>query len=80
MFPGLKGYYYAELKCMGYPIAAFLFSNAGGMVGGQWTKKELTPVIAYSPEAGERRFLHLLEKLARRRPSDPKSHRLLRIA
>jgi len=61
-----KGVYYAELRCMTYPLAGFLFSTVGEAVGGRWAKSELLPAVNYTLGWGYARFAKLYERVSRR--------------
>lgn len=49
MMPAIRGLYYAELLCMRYPIAGFLFETDEDEEG-QWTDDELVPIDLCTPE------------------------------
>lgn len=61
-----SGVYYAELRCMTYPLAGFLFSTEGAAVGGRWVKSELFPAVNYTLGWGYVRFAKLYERVSRR--------------
>ncbi len=51
-----SGVYYAELLCMEYPIAGFVFRTNGHEANGEWFGKELEPLSKFSNEAACARF------------------------
>lgn len=67
-----RGVYYAELRCMGYPVAGLLFSTEEGAVAVKQTKKDLFPHTGDSYEERVLRFDHLVKRESRRggSPSD----------
>ena len=58
--PMYHGVYYAELLCMEYPIAGFVFSTSGIQIRDQWCGEGLKPLEEYSPEAAEERYARLV--------------------
>ncbi len=55
-----RGVYYAELLCMEYPIAGFVFRTFGPEVDGGWYGEGLEPLGEYSVEAARARFERLV--------------------
>lgn len=55
-----RGVFYAELLCMEYPIAGFVFSTNGPELAGGWYDEGATPLEEYSPAAAEERFQRLV--------------------
>lgn len=53
------GVFYAELLCMEYPIAGFMFDTEGSDTRGKWFGKDLEPLDEYSPEAAAARWISL---------------------
>lgn len=51
-----SGIYYAELLCMQYPVAGFVFSTSGSERKGEWTGKGIEPLEEYSPETARARY------------------------
>lgn len=56
-----RGPYYAELLCMQYPIAGFVFSTRGPEVKGECYGANIVPFDDYSKEAAEERFRRFAE-------------------
>lgn len=54
------GVYYAELLCMEYPVAGFVFSTSGPEVMGMWYDEGTDPFDEYSADAARERFERLL--------------------
>lgn len=55
-----RGVYYAELLCMEYPIAGFVFRTFGPQIDGGWYGEGLEPLGEYSVEAARARFERLV--------------------
>lgn len=55
-----RGVYYAELLCMEYPIAGFVFRTFGPEIDGGWYGEGLEPLGEYSVEAARARFERLV--------------------
>lgn len=55
-----SGAFYAELLCMEYPIAGFVFGIHGPNMRGQWYGDDIKALNEYSPEAATARFKHLI--------------------
>lgn len=53
------GITYAELRCMGYPVAGMVFSTEGPTVEGPWCSHQLLPIDDWSPD----KFYGKLENL-----------------
>lgn len=51
-----RGVHYAELLCMGYAIAGFVFSTSRNESDGFWHGDEIAPLAEYSAEAAGERF------------------------
>lgn len=60
-----SGVYYAELRCMGYPIGGFLFSNRGDFLDGVWEDSVIGfgKILDYTPEEGTKRFRKIASML-----------------
>lgn len=50
------GVYYAEILCMEYPLAGFVFKTVGHKDYGQWFGEYTKPMEEYSPEAANARY------------------------
>lgn len=55
-----RGAFYAELRCMGLPIAGFVFSTSSAAVSGAWCDDAIEPLPDYSPDAARKRLNALL--------------------
>jgi len=66
-----RGVYYAELRCMGYPVAGLLFSTDAGSV--RQAKKSLFPRPGDSYKERLQRFERLVKRGARRDDSSSNS-------
>ena len=58
-----SGTYYAELLCMQYPIAGFVFSLNGPEFEGYWAGEGLKPLEEYSPKTADDRLKAFFEPL-----------------
>lgn len=57
---GVNGIFYAELLCMQYVVAGFVFATNVEDERGCWFGSELAPLEEYSPKAAKERFSDLL--------------------
>lgn len=55
-----RGAYYAEILCMKYPLAGFVFGTSGPELNGDWRGDDIMPLEEYSPEAADTRYDSLL--------------------
>ncbi len=58
--PSHQGAFYAELCCMGSPIAGFVFTTDCEAVSGTWYEDALLPLADYSQELADARLHELL--------------------
>lgn len=59
-----NGVFYAELLCMQYVLAGFVFDTAGESEAGEWCGEEIYPLNEYSPEASVCRLRNRLAIIA----------------
>lgn len=52
--------FYAELRCMGYPLAGFTFTTKGPKIKGEWTGDAIVPLEGHSKESIYERFTEFL--------------------
>lgn len=50
------GIFYAELLCMEWPVAGFVFDTEREDVSGSWVDREIEPLDEYTPEAAAERL------------------------
>lgn len=67
---GELGAYYAEILCMQYPIAGFVFRTDGPEVSGDWYDEGILPMLEYSSENADKRFNRLIYKNSRFKAED----------
>lgn len=54
------GVFYAEILCMEYPLAGFVFKTVGREESGQWFGDDIEPLEEYSAEAAAARYEKLM--------------------
>lgn len=55
-----NGTFYAELRCMGYAVAGFVFSTCRDDIPGSWSEDEIVPLDEFTPDAAEERLNRLM--------------------
>lgn len=58
--PDHTGIFYAEVLCMQYALAGFVFDTTRDDISGRWYGRQIEPLESYSPEAAALRLNQLL--------------------
>lgn len=66
-----RGLYYAELICMDWPLAGFVFDSSLNVCSGSWYGYQIEPLDEYTPEAAKERAEKLLYPMQQLDEEDP---------